>query len=239
MPPISHSLAHSTSCLLDLRLHIKHNSQTLSSLGRHSWTVRTLQALDSSQNSIVQQSPFVLNLYSSLSLKTCAQPSTNARRIQMLSSSRKGQPLGCSLRESDWLEDVERPKMAYLNGEVLSITPLNSQRTQLPSQSTFLSPLDRAFVNDKSQNVVRLLRNTKWQPAAMQLAVVAGLLAIQACMPAWAESLGPEVARSDQPLGFLGDLGDFQSGFTSVMRFLLLSTLSNSWSVQNIASAWN
>jgi hypothetical protein len=73
--------------------------------------------------------------------------------------------------------------------------------------------------DDTFQN---LIVGSKWQTEAVKVALVAGLLCLQGCLPALAENLGLEVARSDQPIGFMSDLGDFQSGFTSVCTRSLL-----------------
>jgi len=92
------------------------------------------------------------------------------------------------------------------------------------TQAEILFPGD-----DREKNFVKVLSSLsqlqrdhpKWQ-ALVQFAVVGAIvMGMQACAPALAEVVGPEVASEQSSAGIFSNLGDIQSGFASVCSLSL------------------
>lgn len=97
------------------------------------------------------------------------------------------------------------------------------------SQKPPLSSSHKIHSHGTDDTFQSLMVDSKWQTEAVKVALVAGLLYLQGCLPALAENLSLDVARSDQPIGFMSDVGDFQSGFTSVCTRSLLHFRTLAW----------
>lgn len=61
----------------------------------------------------------------------------------------------------------------------------------------------------------------------LKVTALAGLLGLQVCLPALAESVGLEVARSSEAAGVVTDLSDFQNGFSGAFLLIFFSEIGD------------
>jgi hypothetical protein len=89
--------------------------------------------------------------------------------------------------------------------------------------------------DDRERNFVKVLSSLsqlqrdhpKWQ-ALVQFAVVGAIvMGMQACAPALAEVVGPEVASEQSSAGIFSNLGDIQSGFASAFLLIFFSEIGD------------
>jgi hypothetical protein len=91
---------------------------------------------------------------------------------------------------------------------------------------------ERNFVQALSSLSQLLRDHPKWQ-ALVQFAVVGAIvMGMQACAPALAEVVGPEVASA----GIFSNLGDIQSGFASVCYVSLCTNTGHLVDYSNFSS---
>jgi putative Ca2+/H+ antiporter (TMEM165/GDT1 family) len=61
----------------------------------------------------------------------------------------------------------------------------------------------------------------------LKVALLAGLVGLQVCLPVLAESLGLEVARSSDATAIVTDLSDFQNGFSGAFLLIFFSEIGD------------
>lgn len=113
-----------------------------------------------------------------------------------------------------------------LNGSIVG-GPNGSKTYQVPNKSN-----NYGVAREEKRQLVGSVESLEENGDSMRMglskmAVLTGLVALQVCMPAFAQSLGLEVARSSDSTGLMTDVSDFQSGFSSAFLLIFFSEIGD------------
>ena len=162
----------------------------------------------------------------------CTSSRFNSRRATALA--RKGSPsrisCGASLTLTPkGLPRLSLPRVSLLHNGSIAGAPSGGAR-RWRSAIKVSGGYDET-TGEEGRELVELVERNVGNSRRMEMvraaAVVAGLVGLQVCMPALAESLGLEVARSGDGTGLVTNLSGFQNGFSEAFLLIFFSEIGD------------